>query len=333
MLRLPPFDYLRPASAAEAISMRADAGPAGQFVAGGTDLYPNMKRRHETPQTVVDVADLPELRSVAAGPGGGLRLGAALRLSEVERQRDLLAAYPVVTCAASTISTPILRNMGTLGGNLLLDTRCNYYDQSYEWRKSIDFCMKKDGDTCWVAPGSSRCWAVQSSDLAPVMVAIGAEVVLRGPEGERSIPAEALYNDDGMRFVTKKPGELLVAAVLPAPGGWRAVYRKVRRRGSFDFPVLGTAVWARLAGGNGEAPVAEEIRIVLGAIASRPFRAKAAEDLLRGKPLTEDRIRAAADAAWKPARPMDNTDLTLGWRKEIVRPELTRALRAIVNSL
>ncbi len=331
MMRLPPFEYLRPRSAAEAISMRAAAGPTGQFVAGGTDLYPNMKRRHETPQTVVDVADLPELRSVAAGPGGGLRLGAGLRLSEVERQGDLLAAYPVVTRAAATISTPILRNMGTLGGNLLLDTRCNYYDQSYEWRKSVDFCMKKDGSVCWVAPGSPRCWAVQSSDLAPVMVAIGAEVVLRGPDGERSIPAEALYHDDGMRFVTKTPGELLVAVSLPAPGGWRAVYRKVRRRGSFDFPVLGTAVWARLEGGNGEAPVAVEVRIVLGAIGSRPLRARAAEDLLRGKPLTEERIRAAADAAWKPAKPMDNTDLTLGWRKEIVRPEVARALREVAG--
>jgi 4-hydroxybenzoyl-CoA reductase subunit beta len=329
MLRLPPFEYLRPRSAEEAVRMRADAGPAGQFVAGGTDLYPNMKRRHETPATVVDVADLAELRAVAPGPGGGLRLGAGLRLSEVERQRDLLAAYPAVSWAASTISTPILRNMGTLGGNLLLDTRCNYYDQSYEWRKAIDFCMKKDGDTCWVAPGSPRCWAVQSSDLAPVMVALGAEVVLRGPDGERSLPAEALYNDDGMKFVTKRPGELLVAAALPAPGRWRAVYRKVRRRGSFDFPVLGTAVWARLDGGKRGEPVVEDVRIVLGAVASRPVRMKAAEDLLRGNPLTEERIRAAADAAWKPARPMDNTDLTLGWRKEIVRPEVARALRSL----
>ena len=330
MLRLPPFEYLRPRTAAEAILMRADAGPAGQFVAGGTDLYPNMKRRQETPRTVVDVADLPELRSAAPAPGGGLRLGAALRLSEVEAQRDLLAAWPVVPRAAATISTPLLRNMGTLGGNLLLDTRCNYYDQTFEWRRAIDFCMKKDGTVCWVAPGSPRCWAVQSSDLAPVMVAMGAGVTLRGAAGERTIPAEALYADDGMRFVTRKPDELLISVTLPAPAGARAVYRKVRRRGSFDFPVLGTAVWARLeGGGNGAAPVAAEIRIVLGAVGSRPLRAKAAEDLLRGQPLTEERIRAAADAAWKPAKPMDNTDLTLGWRKDLVRPEVARALREV----
>ncbi len=331
MLRLPPFTYLRPGSAAEAVRMRADAGPAGQFVAGGTDLYPNMKRRQETPATVIDVADLPELRSVGKGQGGGLRLGAGLRLSEVEGQADLLAGWPAVTTGAALISTPILRNMGTLGGNLLLDTRCNYYDQGWEWRRAIDFCMKKDGVVCWVAPGSSRCWAVQSSDLAPVMVAIGASVSLLSAGGERSIPIDALYADDGMKFTSKRPEELLTAVTLPDPRGTRAVYRKVRRRGSFDFPVLGTAVWARFAGGNGEAPVAEEVRIVLGAVGSRPLRAKAAEDLLRGRPLTEEAIRAAADAAWKPARPMDNTDFTIGWRKEIVRPEVARALRAVAG--
>jgi len=293
-------------------------------VAGGTDLYPNMKRRQETPATVIDIADLPELRSVGAAPGGGLRLGAGLRLSEVERQKDLLAGFPAVTGGAASISTPILRNMGTLGGNLLLDTRCNYYDQSYEWRKAIDFCMKKDGAICWVAPGSPRCWAVQSSDLAPVMVALGAEVALRSTAGERFLPAEALYADDGMKFVAKRPEELLTAVTLPDPKGTRAVYRKVRRRGSFDFPVLGTAVWVRFAG-----KTVEDVRIVLGAVASLPVRAKAAEDLLRGKALTAETMRAAGEAAQKIAKPMDNTDLTLVWRKDIVKVEVARALAAV----
>jgi len=321
MLRLPPFTWLRPASVDKALRMRADAGPQGQFVAGGTDLYPNMKRRQEMPTVVIDIASLPELRSVGAAKGGGLRLGAGLRLSEVERQKDLLAGFPAVTHGASTISTPLLRTMGTLGGNLLLDTRCNYYDQTFEWRRSIDFCMKKDGDVCWVAPGSPRCWAVQSSDLAPVMVAMGAEVTLRSAAGERSIPAEALYVNDGMKFLSKRPEELLTAITLPAPAGTRTVYRKVRRRGSFDFPVLGTAVWARFAG-----KTVEDIRLVLGAVASHPIRVKAAEDLLRGKPLTEETMRAAAEICRTIARPMDNTDLTLGWRKDVVRPEVVRAL-------
>jgi 4-hydroxybenzoyl-CoA reductase subunit beta len=331
MLRLPPFAYLRPRTAAEAVAMRADAGPAGQFVAGGTDLYPNMKRRQETPATVIDVADLPDLRGVGPSDGGGLRLGAALRLAEVEAQEDLLAGWPAVTAGAASISTPLLRNMGTLGGNLLLDTRCTYYDQTYEWRKAVDFCMKKDGTVCWVAPGSPRCWAVQSSDLAPVMVALDAGATLLSAEGERTIPVAALYADDGMKFTTKRPEELLVAVHLPDPRGTRAVYRKVRRRGSFDFPVLGTAVWVRLEGGNGKGPVVADARIVLGAVGSRPVRATAAEDLLRGKTLSEDLVRAAADAAYRPAKPMDNADFTLGWRKEIVRPEVARALRAVAG--
>ncbi|MHC4821306.1 MAG: FAD binding domain-containing protein, partial [Planctomycetota bacterium] len=239
MLRLPPFTYLRPVDIDEALAMRADAGPDGQFVAGGTDLYPNMKRRQETPGIVIDISEVPELRSVAQGEGGGLALGACMRLSEIEHQKDLLASYGAVSHGAAVISTPLLRNMGTLGGNLLLDTRCNYYDQTYEWRKSIDFCMKKDGEVCWVAPGSPRCWAVQSSDLAPVMVALDAQVTLRSPGGERVIPAQALYNNDGMEFTTRRFDEMLTHVTLPPPNGWRATYRKVRRRGTFDFPVLG----------------------------------------------------------------------------------------------
>jgi 4-hydroxybenzoyl-CoA reductase subunit beta len=322
MMRLPKFRYLAPATLKEAARVLAGEGPEAMIVAGGTDLYPNMKRRQETPAVVIDIASLPELRSVGAAKGGGLCLGAGLRLSEIERQKDLLAGFPAVTHSASTISTPLLRNMGTIGGNLLLDTRCNYYDQTFEWRKSIDFCMKKDGSVCWVAPGSPRCWAVQSSDLAPVMVAMGAEVTLRSAAGERTIPAEALYVNDGMKFLSKRPEELLTAVTLPAPAGTRTVYRKVRRRGSFDFPVLGTAVWARFEGDR-----VADIRLVLGAVASHPMRVKGAEDLLRGKPLTEETMRAAAEICRTIARPMDNTDLTLGWRKDIVRPEVVRALR------
>ena len=143
--------------------------------------------------------------------------------------------------AAELISTPLLRNMGSIGGNLLLDTRCNYYDQNYEWRKGINFCMKKDGEICWVAPSSPRCWAVQSSDSAPVMVAIGAKVKLISSSGERLLPAADLYNDDGIRYLNKRPDELLTEIHLPPTNGWRATYWKLRRRGSFDFPVLGVA--------------------------------------------------------------------------------------------
>ena len=193
----------------------------------------------------------------------------------------------------SEISTPLLQNMGTVGGNLLLDTRCNYYDQGFEWRKAINFCMKKDGDTCWVAPSSPRCWAVQSSDLAPVMVALDARVVLAGPDGERTIPAAALYHDDGMAFLTKRPEELLVRIEVPALAGARASYRKLRRRGAFDFPVLGVAAWASFDGAGKVAAA----RIVLGAVGSHPKLVADAAAALVGGTLDDDQLDEAARLA------------------------------------
>src|ERR1700704_4484105 len=246
MMRLPKFEYRVPRSVAEAVKIIGDVGPTAQFVAGGTDLYPNMKRRQQMPHTVISVMRLSELNKIDGGGKGGLTIGASVLLSDICDHPVIKRDYPVVASAARTISTPILRNMGTIGGNLLLDTRCNYYDQNYEWRKGINFCLKKDGDVCWVAPGSAKCWAVQSSDLVPVMVAIGAKFRLVSTLGERLIDAGGFYNDDGIDYLKKRPDELLVDIQLPSASGWRASYQKLRRRGAFDFPVLGVAAYVRL---------------------------------------------------------------------------------------
>jgi 4-hydroxybenzoyl-CoA reductase subunit beta len=154
MLRLPKFKYLQPESPAEAVRMMADSGPDAMYVAGGTDLYPNMKRRQQVPKIVIGLGELKQLRTLAGKPEDGMVMGAGLTLTEVTEDRDVRSGYAAVARAAELISTPHLRNMGSIGGNLLLDTRCNYYDQNYEWRKAIHFCMKKDGDICWVAPSS-----------------------------------------------------------------------------------------------------------------------------------------------------------------------------------
>ena len=229
-----------------------------------------------------------------------------------------------VARAAALISTPILRNMGTLGGNLCLDTRCNYYDQTYEWRKAIDFCMKKDGAVCWVAPSSPRCWAVNSSDLAPVMVALDAQYLLVSSTGERVVPAARFYANDGINYLTKQPGEILSEVRLPPPDGWDATYLKLRRRGSFDFPVLGVAAWIRWDGATVAAA-----RIVLGAVASHPQEVPEAAQAIVGGDLTDDAIAAAATAAFRPAKPMDNTDFGLAWRKEMTRLYVKRALQEL----
>src|SRR6187549_2001065 len=187
MMRLPRFVYRAPRSVTEAVDILASEGGHAMVVAGGTDVLPNMKRRQQAPSVLVGLRGVSELKQVTAADG--LTIGAGVTLSDVLEIPSLRERYTGLWQAVSQIATPLLRNMGTLGGNLCLDTRCNYYDQTYEWRKAIDFCMKKDGKICWVAPSSPRCWAVQSSDLAPVMVALGARVILMGPKGSRSIPA------------------------------------------------------------------------------------------------------------------------------------------------
>src|SRR5438128_12496151 len=287
MLRLPKFRYIQPKSLKDAVSVMADSGPDAMFVAGGTDLYPNMKRRQQTPKIVIGLGQLKELRTIKGEPKEGVVLGAGLTLAEVTEDRRIQRAYPIVAKATELISTPLLRNMGSIGGNLLLDTRCNYYDQNYEWRKAIHFCMKKDGEICWVAPSSPRCWAVQSSDCAPVMIAIGAKVKLVTSSGERMIPAAELYNDDGIRHLNKRPDELLTEIHLPAVNGWRATYWKLRRRGSFDFPVLGVAVSLKLS----KDKTVEDSKIILGGVGSYPLEAETAEKIIDGKKLKEEIIR------------------------------------------
>jgi 4-hydroxybenzoyl-CoA reductase subunit beta len=306
--------------------MKSDAGPDGMFVAGGTDLYPNMKRRHQEPKTVISLMGIPELSAVGrmGGSPDSMTVGSCATLSSLSADPTIRRSVEVVATAARLVSTPLLRNMGTLGGNLCLDTRCNYYNQSYEWRKSIDFCMKKDGHICWVAPSSPRCWAVSSSDVAPVMVALGAEYRLIGPQGERLVPAGRFYHNDGINYLTKQPDEVLVAVRLPAPNGWDAVYHKLRRRGSFDFPVLGVAAWVQW---NGK--TVADARIVLGGVASYPQEIGEAGAALKGASLSDESIAAAAEAAYRPSKPMDNTDFDLSWRKQMTRVYVVRALREL----
>ncbi|HZH32395.1 MAG TPA: FAD binding domain-containing protein [Pyrinomonadaceae bacterium] len=325
-MRLPRFEYRVAREVRDAVRMMADAGAAGQFVAGGTDLYPNMKRRQQTPRTVISVGRIAELNAITGDGKSGVRIGAGVSLTDLCEHPVLKRDYPMVVAAAQTISTPVLRNMGTVGGNLLLDTRCNYYNQNYEWRKGVNFCMKKDGEVCWVAPGSSKCWAVQSADLVPLMVALGARVRLVSTVGEREVTAEGLYNDDGIDYLHKRPDELLADIQLPPLNGWRAVYRKLRRRGAFDFPVLGVAVRLDM---EADGTTVREAKIILGGIAPAPVEVREAEAALVGARLDPERIRAAAEACYVKARPLDNTDFIMNWRKQMTRIYVARALESL----
>ena len=325
MIRLPPLRYLAPSSVEEAVAMKAEHGREAMYVAGGTDLYPNMKRRQFEPQVLIGLCGLEELRGVSNG--GGFTIGAGTTLSEVANHPQVQRQYPSLARAAGLVSSPPLRNLGTLGGNLCVDTRCTYYNQSHAWRKALGFCMKKDGDVCWVALSSPGCLAVSSSDCAPVAISLGAQVRLIGPQGERMIPAEALYRNDGMQYLALRPDELLVSIHLPPMLGWRTSYLKLRRRGSIDFPILGVAVALRLD----EDGTCAEARLVLGAVASQPVSILEAAGLLIGHRITADLVNEAAEMAARRAKPLDNTDMGLSFRKKMARVYVARALAEAVG--
>lgn len=323
MMRLPLFRYRAPRTVDEAAKILAGEGSDAILIAGGTDLLPNMKRRHQTPRTLVALRGVHELRKVENG--SGLKLGAGLTLTELVRNETVRRDYTGLWQAAAQIATAHLRNMGTLGGNLCLDTRCTYYDQNEEWRKAIGYCMKREGETCWVAPSSSRCLAVSSTDTAPALIALGAKVRLVSAAEERTVALDDLYRNDGIEYLTRRPDEILTDVLLEPAAGQRSTYWKLRRRGSFDFPVLSVAAAARLAGDG----TVEEARIALGAVASRPILGDDAARYLQGKKLTDGAIAEAAALASKPAKPMDNTDFTLHWRKRVTREFVTFALREL----
>ena len=313
MLRLPWFDYRAPRTVAEAAQILAGEGPQAMLIAGGTDLLPNMKRRHQTPKVLVSLRRISSLR-VSNGS-----FGSGITLTEVVNSEKTPTA---LRQAAAQVATPHLRNVGTLGGNLCLDTRCTYYNQNYEWRQAIDFCLKKDGDTCWVATASKRCVAVSSTDTAPALIALNAKVVLEGVSGEREIPVASLYQNDGIDYLSRKPDEILTKVSIPKD--WKSTYWKLRRRGSFDFPILGVAVALKFSG-----DVVEDARVALGAAASRPFLVDKAGEYLKGKKLSDEVIAEASALIANRAKPLDNTDMDLYWRKEVADDFAGYALREL----
>jgi len=332
MLRLPPFRYLRPRSLADAAAAPASEGAGDglpvRLVAGGTDLWPNLKRRHQKASTVVSLMGIPGLGEISAN--GEFAIGATALLADVAAHPAIGGRYPALARAVDSISSPPLRHMGTIGGNLCVDTRCTYYDQTEEWRRSIGYCLKEEGTVCWVAPGSRTCLAHAASDSAPMLAALGARVRLASPGGERAIAVEELYRDDGIAYLGKRPEEILTGILLPAKSdarSCRSAFWKLRRRGSIDFAVLSVAaaVWTDAAG------TVTRARIFLGAVASAPVAATAAAESLAGEPLDPDSIARAARLCREVATPMDNTDFQAQWRNLMVERYAEAALREIAG--
>src|SRR2546428_871515 len=257
--------------------MAADLGPRAMFVAGGPDLFPKLKRRQFEIEALIGLDFLS--RSVHHGEDEPV-LDAGMTLAAASSNANLHANYPGYTQAAGLVSSPPLRNAGTIGGNLCVDTRCNYYDMTYEWRKAAGFCIKKDGDICLVAPSSPRCWAVSSSDTAPMAIALDGIVTLVGADSERELPVAALYRDDGILYMAKRPDEVVTGLRLRRSPRTRSAYVKLRRRGSIDFPTAGARVADELDG-----DMVDASRIVLSPGAFHPLEAKPPEDILKGNRL------------------------------------------------
>ncbi len=312
MMRLPRFQYYTPAEIGEAAQILDGEGTNAMLIAGGTDLIPNMKRKQQMPQTLIALRNIESLKRISNG--SGLSVGAGLSLSNLVDNDKIKSNYTGLWQAAVQVATPHLRNMGTIGGNICLDTRCSYYDQNYEWRKAIDYCMKKDGEICWVSTGSKKCLATSSTDTAPALISLGAKVRLVSAEGEREMLLADLYQDDGIDYMLRRANEIVAEVVLPDPEKWRSNYWKLRRRGSFDFPVLSVAAALSLTKDN----TIEQARVVLGAVSSQPLVCENVDEFLQGKKLSDEVIEEASILCGKAARPVKNTDFAPSWRKKAV---------------
>ena len=300
-----------------------------RFVAGGTDLWPNMKRRHQKAETVVSLMSIPGLDEIES-KNTDIRIGATATLSNIIRDDDVRERFPAFAIALASISSPPLRNMGTIGGNLCIDTRCTYYNQTEEWRRSIDYCLKEDGEICWVATKSPRCWAHTASDSAPILCALDAKVKLDSGAGQRELPLKDFYIDDGIDYLAKKPDEILTELSVPGTSDnsqCRSAFWKLRRRGSIDFSTMsvGAAVWM-----DGEG-IVSRAAMYLGAVESAPMPVPDIETVLIGNKMTEDGIAEIAHAAHKIAKPMDNTDFAASWRGKMTEQYVTAALREIAG--
>ncbi|MET0400270.1 MAG: FAD binding domain-containing protein [Longimicrobiaceae bacterium] len=338
MLRLHEYRYARPARLAEALELlhgREDAMP----VAGGTDLVPNMKHRLWTPRLLVGLKGVEEMAGIRLEDAGGraaaeddpearwLSLGASTTLTGVSRHPLVRRLFPSLAEAAGKVAGPQIRNQGTLGGNLCLDTRCTYYNQSLFWRQALGFCLKKDGDVCHVTRVGKKCVAAHSADTVPVLMTLGAAVELASAEGVRTVSVDDLFVADGKWNTVRRPGELVVRVRIPAPPpGLRTAYRKLRQRQSIDFPLLSVALAADVA----EDRTVRTMSLVVSALGSRPRVVAGLEKLVAGRPVGEV-ADAVAQQAFKQCHPLENITVDPEWRRAMVPVYVRRAVEEIAR--
>jgi 4-hydroxybenzoyl-CoA reductase subunit beta len=327
-LSLLQFRLLRPGAIDEAVAGLAKHGGNIRVLAGGTDLIPSMRQKLFEPEYVLDLRGVAGLRGIRPHAGGAVEIGALTTLAALEKSPYLRQHFPVLTEAAATVASPVLRNMGTIGGNVCLDTRCLWYNQSLTWRKGCGFCIKKDGNLCHVAPGGTKCWAAFSGDTPPALLCLNAEIEIVGSGGARRIPLREFYTGDGESYRKLQPSELVTRVFLPAESAdYRGIYRKLRVRGSIDYPLAGVAVVMKRTNGH-----VADARVAMTAVNPAPMLVERAGEMLIGKAVDEALADAAGDAAARTAKPLTTSALTPEYRREMIRVFTKRAVLAAASN-
>lgn len=326
-MSLPQFKLLRPQSRQEAIDFLDKHVGNIRVLAGGTDLIPSMRQKLFEPEYVLDLRRITEMRGIRPQPDGGVEIAALTTLSSIEKSEFLRRHYTVLTEAAATVASPVLRNMGTIGGNICLDTRCLWYNQSLTWRTGCGFCIKKDGDLCHVAPGGTKCWAAFSGDTPPALLCLDAEIEVVSPGGVRRVAMREFYTGLGDNYRKLQPNDLVTRVFLPASSAnYRGVYRKLRIRGSIDYPLAGVAVVMKRSNGH-----VADAHVAITAVNPAPMLVEGARDMLAGKRLDEALAEAVGDLAARSAKPLTTSALTPEYRREMIRVFTKRAVLAAGN--
>jgi 4-hydroxybenzoyl-CoA reductase subunit beta len=325
MLRLHAYRFERPKSIAQALQLMRESGPGFMLIAGGTDLVPNMKHRLFTPHVLIALKQIPELRGIDVGDGE-LRIGAGETLTTISRDPLVRTHFNSLARAAGLVAGPQLRNIGTLGGNVCLDTRCTYYNQTLFWRNALGYCLKKDGDVCHVTKTGKKCVAAHSADTPPILMTLNAVVDLVSPSGSRSVAVKDWFIADGIANTVRKPDEIVTQVRIPLPAPTRrAAFAKLRQRAAIDFPLLNVAVAADFDGDT-----IREMNMVVSALGSRPRSIAGLEKVAVGQSLTPDVAEAIAQRAYQQCHPLTNIIVDTEWRRAMVPVYVHKALAELV---
>ena len=316
-----PFQLLCPRELSDALATLEKHSGNIRVLAGGTDLLPSMRQRLFEPEYVLDIRQLREIQGIRLTEQG-IEIGAFTTLHAIENSDELKRSYPLLVEAAKTVASPVIRNMATIGGNVCLDTRCLWYNQSLSWRKSCGFCIKKDGNICHVAPGGTKCWAAFSADTPPALLCLQAEMEIRNASSSRRVTLEKFYTGEGDNYRRLQPDELVTHIFLPRGSAlYGGAYRKLRIRGSIDYPLAAVAVALKRKNGD-----FEDLRIAITAVNPAPLLVAGVQSLVNRAMTRERMAEEIAELAARTAKPLTTSALTPEYRREIIRVFTKRAV-------